>query len=410
MGQETRTITLQMLYDAVELNHPISGINPILDSAKNLEIKNINSTYYPKLDFNATASWQSDVTSIGIDTQGLPISIDVPSPDRDQYRLTLDIGQIIWEGGATKARKKLATAQAEADKSSIHSELYSLKERINEAFFAIILIDVTHKQFELMKTELTARLESLQAGVNGGVVLPSTTAGIKAEIIRLEQKMLELPSQKKSMFSILQSLTQMDFAVTDDFVLPHDNDVHNPTLNRPELLTFSSQKNIFDVSSSLVSKKRMPIISAFISSGYGKPGLNMLSNEWNPYIMAGAKLTWNIWDWNITKREREQLTIQKRVVDLRLQAFEQQVGSAVKSSENQLETLTKQLELDNEIIELLEGVKRKSESQLTNGVISSTEYLVDFNAAARARLDMEYRKILFAKEKVKLYYLLGTNF
>jgi outer membrane protein TolC len=154
----------------------------------------------------------------------------------------------------------------------------------------------------------------------------------------------------------------------------------------------------------------MPIISAFISSGYGKPGLNMLSNEWNPYIMAGAKLTWNIWDWNITKREREQLTIQKRVVDLRLQAFEQQVGSAVKSSENQLETLTKQLELDNEIIELLEGVKRKSESQLTNGVISSTEYLVDFNAAARARLDMEYRKILFAKEKVKLYYLLGTNF
>lgn len=405
-GQETRTITLQMLYDAVEQNHPISGINPLLDSLKNLQIKNANASYLPKVDVNASASWQSDVTEVNIPFPG----VTIPTPDRDQYRLSLDVGQIIWDGGVTSARKEIAIAQAEAEKSSVRTELYSLKDRVNEVYFSIILIDVTQKQLELMRTELASRLESLEAGVNNGVVLPSAIAGIKAEIIRLEQKMMELPSRKKSMISLLESLTQLDFYATDNFVPPIVNEANSSKLNRPELLTFTSQKSLFDARSSLVSKKRMPIISAFVSSGYGKPGLNMLSNEWNPYLMAGARLTWNIWDWNTTNREREQLSIQKRVIDQRLQAFEQGIESAVKSSDNQIETLTKQLELDSEIIELLYDVKRKSESQLANGVISSTEYLADFNAAARAKLDMEYRKILLNKEKVKLYYLLGEEF
>ncbi|NHB67267.1 TolC family protein [Perlabentimonas gracilis] len=405
-GQETRTITLQMLYDAVEQNHPISGINPLLDSLKNLQIKNANASYLPKVDVNASASWQSDVTEVNIPFPG----VTIPTPDRDQYRLSLDVGQIIWDGGVTSARKEIAIAQAEAEKSSVRTELYSLKDRVNEVYFSIILIDVTQKQLELMRTELASRLESLEAGVNNGVVLPSAIAGIKAEIIRLEQKMMELPSRKKSMISLLESLTQLDFYATDNFVPPIVNEANSSKLNRPELLTFTSQKSLFDARSSLVSKKRMPIISAFVSSGYGKPGLNMLSNEWNPYLMAGARLTWNIWDWNTTNREREQLSIQKRVIDQRLQAFEQGIESAVKSSDNQIETLTKQLELDSEIIELLYDVKRKSESQLANGVISSTEYLADFNAAARAKLDMEYRKILLNKEKVKLYYILGIDF
>lgn len=405
-GQETRTITLQMLYDAVDQNHPISGINSLLDSVKNLQIKNANASYLPKVDVNALASWQSDVTEVSIPFPG----VTIPTPDHDQYRLSLDIGQIIWDGGATSARKELAIAQTEAEKSSVNAELYSLKDRVNDAFFSIILTDVTQKQLELMKAELAARLEALQAGVDNGVILPSAIATLRAEILKLDQKMLDLPSRKESLVNILESLTQINLSATDSFVLPIVSEANNSKINRPELLGFTSQKSLFDARSSLVSKRRMPILSAFVSSGYGKPGLNMLSSEWNPYVMAGAKLTWNIWDWNTTKRERQQLAVQKNVIDLRLKSFEQGVESVVKSSKIQIETLAKQLELDSEIIELLDGVKRKSESQLANGVISSTEYLADFNAAARAKLEMEYRKILLNKEKVKLYYLLGLDF
>jgi outer membrane protein TolC len=405
-AQESRTITLPLLYDAIEQNNPISGIKPILDSLKSLQIKSINTTLYPKLDVNASASWQSDVTEVNIPIPG----VTIPKLDRDQYRLSLDIAQVIWDGGSTSARKGLVNAQVEGDISSIQSELYTMRDKINEAFFSLILIDITQNQLALMKEELSARLASLESGVNQGVILPSAISSLRAETIRLEQKMIELPSRKKSLQSLLESLTGMKFSSADIFTLPVINDIEGNILNRPELLTFSLQKRQFDAHSNLVSKKRMPLISAFVTSGYGKPGQNMLSNEWNPYLMAGARITWNIWDWNVNKREREQLSIQKIIIEQRQLAFERGIESATNASENQIETLTKQLDLDVEVVELLEGVKRKSESQLTNGVISSTEYLADFNAAARAKLDMEYRKILLAKEKVKVCYLLGLDF
>jgi hypothetical protein len=239
------------------------------------------------------------------------------------------------------------------------------------------------------------------------VILPSSTFSLKAEIIRLEQKIIELPLRKVALLNLLESLTQLKFSTSDVFSLPNIEDADQKELNRPELLSFASQKALLDTRSELIGRKRMPMVSGFLTSGLGKPGLNMLSNDWDTYLIAGARITWNIWDWNVTKREREQLMIQKQVIDLRQQTFEQGIESAVVSSENQIETISKQLTLDKEIVDLLEQVKSKSASQLSNGVISSTEYLTDFNAASRAMLDMEYRKLLLIKEKVKLKYLLG---
>jgi outer membrane protein TolC len=402
-SQEPKIITLPLLYDAIEKNSPVSAIKPHLESATNLQIKNISTTYLPKLDLNASASWQSDVTAVSIPSPGMSI----PSPDPDQYRFTLDIAQIIWDGGSTPLRKSVANAQLEVDKSSIQSELYGLRDRVNDAFFSLALIDISIKQLNLMKDELNTRLESMNAGVREGVILPSSTFSLKAEILRLEQKIIELPLRKVSLLNQLESLTQLKFSTSDVFSLPSIEDAGENEINRPELLSFASQKTLLDTRSELIGRKRMPMVSGFLTSGLGKPGLNMLSNDWDTHLIAGARITWNIWDWNVTKREREQLMIQKQVIDLRQQTFEQGIESGVVSSENQIETISKQLTLDKEIVDLLEQVKSKSASQLSNGVISSTEYLTDFNAASRAMLDMEYRKLLLIKEKVKLKYLLG---
>jgi hypothetical protein len=42
----------------------------------------------------------------------------------------------------------------------------------------------------------------------------------------------------------------------------------------------------------------MPRVFAFAQAGYGRPGLNMMSNEFEPYAIVGAKLVWTPWEWN----------------------------------------------------------------------------------------------------------------
>jgi len=208
---------------------------------------------------------------------------------------------------------------------------------------------------------------------------------------------------------MIETFTGADLAENPEFILSGLSNESEVTLFRPELESFELQKKVFDSMSDLTSKKRMPTLGAFVSAGYGKPGLNMLSNDWNTYVLAGAKLSWNIWDWNSTKREKQQLMIQKSIVNRRKESFCDAVNSQIESCLNDIHTLNQQLEKDEEIVSLLNTVKEKSSSKLDNGVISSSEYLSDFNSAARASLDMEYRKVLLDKEKTKLYFLMGKN-
>ncbi|HPJ45230.1 MAG TPA: TolC family protein [Tenuifilaceae bacterium] len=404
-SQTSKQVSLSMLYEALEQNHPIAGIMPAMDSSLAIQTRNMSTIWYPKLDFNATATWQSEVIEINIPFPG----ISIPSPDADQYKLTIDATQVIWDGGATKARKGLAESQNLAEKSVVKNEIYSLREKINDAFYAVILLDISSNQLKLMKDELQSRLESIQSGVRQGVILESNMLSIQAEIVRLEQKMLEIPLKKASLISMIETFTGADLAENPEFILSGLSNESEVTLFRPELESFELQKKVFDSMSDLTSKKRMPTLGAFVSAGYGKPGLNMLSNDWNTYVLAGAKLSWNIWDWNSTKREKQQLMIQKSIVNRRKESFCDAVNSQIESCLNDIHTLNQQLEKDEEIVSLLNTVKEKSSSKLDNGVISSSEYLSDFNSAARASLDMEYRKVLLDKEKTKLYFLMGKN-
>jgi outer membrane protein TolC len=405
VAQNSRIISLPMLYAAMEKNHPVSHIRNSLDTITHLQIKNISSSYLPKIDFNAMASWQSDVTSINIPFPG----ISVPTPDADQFRLTIDIAQIIWDGGSTEARKNVTKSQLNVDKGMIGNEIYALREKLNEAFFAFVLIDLTSEQLQLMREDLSLRIESLKSAVREGVVVPSALLSLQAELLRIDQKILEIPARKSSIIHLINSLTGLKITDNDKFIVP---ELVNDTqlVGRPELKSFEDQKTLLNARSTQSTKKRMPTVAGFISSGYGKPGLNMLSNEWDTYMVIGTRLTWNIWDWNSTKREREQLMVHQSIINSRKQAFENGIESLTKSSLNDIEVLSRQIVLDEQIVEMLQQVKEKSASQLQNGQISSSEYLTDFNAHARAKVDMEQRKVNLLKEKVRLNFLLGNEF
>jgi outer membrane protein TolC len=403
-AQSERVVTLPMLYSALEQNSPISSIKNSLDTLSTLHIKNINSTYLPKIDFNAMASWQSDVTSINIPFPG----ISVPMPDADQYRVTVDIAQIIWDGGSTEARRNVAKSQLVVDKGLINNEIYAIRDRLNDAFFGIVLVDLTSKQLLLMREELNARLESLKSGVKEGLILPSVLLGLQAEILRLDQKILEMPARKSSLIRAINSITGLQITENHTFLLPEFNS-ESLHIGRPEIKSFEDQKMLLNARSAQSSKKRMPLVSSFVTSGYGKPGLNMLSNEWDTYLVIGARLTWNIWDWNATKREKEQFMVQQSIINFRKQAFEEGIDSYVKSTQNDIEVLSNQLVLDEKIVDMLQQVKHRSASQLQNGLISAAEFLSDFNAAARAQVDMEMRKVNLVKESVRLNFLLGKE-
>ena len=408
LSKSQDTIRLSDLYKDIITSNPISRISGSIDSIYQFKKNNIKVNYLPKLDLNGTATYQSDVTALDI---SIPIpGFSVPSADKDQYKLTLDVSQLIWDGGATKSRLELEERNRILEKNKIDVELFNLKDRLTTLYFNLLILDVAKNQLDLMKVDLGKRIEELEVGVKAGTVLPSTLDALKAEQLKLMQSLDAIPAQKWSLISSINAITGKTIADNSTFIVPNPTLLDNLTCMRPELSGFTYQKDIMSASSDLVSRKRYPIIAGFIQGGYGKPGMNMLSNKWDTFYLFGAKLSWNIWDWNSSSREKQQIKVQKGVIDQRIYSYLDTYNAQISGLKTEIDKLNKQLEKDFQIIDLLHGVTERSASLLKNGSITSANFIIDFNAESKARLDMELRKISLAMQKVLLYNITGNEF
>lgn len=404
-GQETKKVNLGMLHKLIGEVGRMSTLERAIDSVQQLQSKNISTVWLPKFDANAQATWQSDVISISIPFPG----VSIPSPTNDQYKLTLDVTQVLWDGGFSSERKKVALTQAANDKSVVKSEIYNARERINDAFFSILALDMSLKQLNLLDNELESRINEMEVRVKEGVVLLSAVNQLKAEKLKLQQRLMEIPSRRLSLIAIIETLTQTKIDNETVFVEPNVPEVPPKAIVHPDLLQFDAQNSLLDASMELTSRKRYPTVAAFASAGYGKPGLNMISNEWDFFTLVGAKASWNLWDWSSTHREKEQLRIRKNMNNVRRMAVSDALLIKIKSSEYEIAMLRKQLENDRQIIELLDQSEKETATRLLNGVVSANDYLLNLNAVTRAKIEMELRNLSISREKVRIAFYNGID-
>ncbi len=125
------TLSLSGLLKSMQQNSSLYKIMPATDSIYALRKSNIKVNYLPRVDFNAEATWQSDVTQMNI-----PIpNISIPSPDKDNYKVTVDVSQLIWDGGATTSRLKSEENVRLLEQNKVDNELYVLKDRVASLYF-----------------------------------------------------------------------------------------------------------------------------------------------------------------------------------------------------------------------------------------------------------------------------------
>ncbi len=104
-GQYVTVLTLEECYRQTIATYPLKNDKRLVKDISALKIENLNLNYLPRFDLSAQATYQSDVTMIEID---LPLpNIELPKAPKDQYKVSMDISQVIYDGGATKRQKEL---------------------------------------------------------------------------------------------------------------------------------------------------------------------------------------------------------------------------------------------------------------------------------------------------------------
>ncbi|HKL38991.1 MAG TPA: TolC family protein [Bacteroidales bacterium] len=399
LGQED-TLDLSRCFEAVGVNHPGAGQKKLIDQQTLMKIQNLKVQWYPSLDMNARVSYQSDIARIQVD---LPFEADFPVPSKDQYQVTLNMNQMIYDGGRVEASRKVQKAGEQVEKQLVEVDLYEIKDQVVEVYFSILLLNKQLAILESTRAELKEKRRTVAAAVQHGTLLPSDLKSLRAELLNLEQNIEEVQSHVYSAYGVLAELTGLPLGSQAFLKLPHVDTSLAGDFQRPENNLFYLKSEHLETRKKVVQSHRLPKISAFAQAGYGKPGLNMLGDEFDRFYMVGANLTWNIWDWSRSQRERQILQIEQHRVDIQERSFNKALKVQLARIEADIRQYRKAARRDEKIVSLRREVSESAKSKLENGVITSSDYIAQLNQLTRARITRERHKI--ALQKARFDYL-----
>lgn len=405
VGAQQR-LTLQQAYDLSQQNYPLIKQRDLVKQTSEYSVENIGKGFLPQFSLSGQATYQSEVTNVKIPGSGITIE----PLSKDQYKLFADVNQLIYDGGTIRHQKEIQQLSNDVEDQKIEVELYKIRERINQLFMGVLFLDEQMKQVELVKTDLNNGLKRVEAQVNNGTSFRSNLNVLQAELLKTDQRVIEIKSSRKGFIDVLALFVNQPLSAETILATPTVNGpVLNTEIQRPELKLYSTQDKLLGGQFSLVSARNLPKASLFFQGGYGKPGLNLLENKFDFFYTTGLRFSWSFGGLYTQKREKKIIELNQKTVDVQKEVFLFNTNTQLKQQQAEVEKLQKLIDTDRDIIDLRIKVKDAAKAQLENGVISANDYLREVNAEDQARQNLITHQVQLLQAQINYQTISGNQ-
>ncbi|MFT5885080.1 MAG: outer membrane protein TolC [Arcticibacterium sp.] len=401
-GVAQSSISLDDLINQAKENNPQSSQLALIDELSDLKMKKISGANLPQSSLGGQATWQSDVTSIDISLPG----IDIQPPPKDQYKITLDVQQNIWDGGLSAGQKSMEMASREVESRKVLTDLYKVEEQVSGLYFAALFADRQRANAALILKELDSKITQVKAAVENGVAIKSDLLNLEARKIELAQSLSEIENKKTAALKALSILSGRQIREDQNLEIPEFTKASNTENQRPELWLLTAQQNAILASKKIIKAKNAPKLGLFATGGYGRPGLNFLAKDFSPYMIGGLSLKIplsHLYNGGQTN-DLQQIKVNQLKMEMQKRSF--LMASEVKYThqKSEIERLESLITSDSKLIAIREQIRNTADAQLANGVIIANEYLTELNKEdlAKQALILHEVQLLQAKQILKL--------
>jgi outer membrane protein TolC len=401
-----QSLSLQKAYDLSLKNYPAVKQKDLIKQTAAISIDNLQKGFLPQFGVSGQATYQSAVTKVPVSLPGFSIE----APAKDQYKLVADVSQLIYDGGSTKDQKTLQQLNASVEDQKVEVELYKLKERINQIYLSILYLDEQLKQVELVKADIQTGINRVDAQVQNGISFKSNLNMLKAELLKTEQRVIEVKASRKGLVDALALFTGEAFNENIQLEKPAFPEAGLATeIVRPELKLYSEQEKLIGQQHKLIGAKNLPKASLFAQGGYGRPGLNLLKNSFDLYYIGGVRFNWSLGGLYTKKNEKEQVEVNKKIVEVQKETFLLNTNTQLKQQQAEIDKLKQLIASDKEIIALRKTVTDAAKAQLENGVITANDFLNQVNAEDQSRQSLITHEVQLLQAQINYQTISGKQ-
>lgn len=407
LSSVSRAQTLEECQQAAEKNYPLIKQYGLIAKTTQLTVKNIQKGWLPQVTASAQATYQSAVTAWpeSMQTMYQQMGLNMKGLRKDQYKISVDLQQTIYDGGAISSQRNIAQQEGKVQEAQTETNLYQVRRRVNEMYFSLLLLNEQIQLNEDVKALLQSSEKKLSAMVKGGTAAASDLDNVRAERLSVEQQNENLKQQKLMLQRMLSVFCGLE---VNDTQKPAPIQIASSVNNRPEMRLYNSQLELTEAKEKALDTQLRPKLGLFAQGFYGYPGLNMfedmMNRKWSLNGIVGVKLSWNVSALYTHKNDKAKINAQREMIENAREVFLFNTKlEEIQQSEN-ISRYQTMMKSDDEIIVLRTNVRKAAESKLTHGIINVISLLREINNENAAKTQQTIHEIDMLKEMYNLKY------
>ena len=401
-GSVAAQVTLSECVEKARNNYPQIQELGLIREAEKYDLSTASQNWLPQLTISGKAQYQSKVVEMPFEIPEFKFNLP-----HDQYSLVGEVSQTIWDGGSTASKKRLVSADAKIQSKQLEVSLYGLRQKVENIFLGILLIDKQITQNEIAVKSLYRNRESVLAGIEHGVSYQSDLSIVDVNILNYKQTISSLHADRQAYVDMLGRLTGEDLSQARFVEPPVDLPIDTATLARPELQLYKAQLEQTQIQRRDLQSNLYPKLNLSLQGGIGRPGLNILKNEFEPYYTVGVKLQWNLGALYSRKNDIRKIAVQKERIERQQEAFVLNTMLDVTDQLNEVHKAEQVLAQDREIIRLREDIRQAGEEQYKQGVIMLTDLMDKIDEEFNARVAQSLHQVQLVMAICELRNTLG---
>ena len=394
--------TLEECQQAAERNYPLISQYGLIEKTTDLTVSNLSKGWLPQVTASAQATYQSDVVAWPDQMQTIyqQMGLDMKGLKKDQYKVGIDVQQMVFDGGAISSQRNIAREQGRVQEAQTEVTMYQVRRRVNEMYFGLLMLDEQIALNNDLQSLLAANEQKLSSMWKRGTASESDYQAVKAERLNVMQQATTLDAQRRAVMRMLSAFCGMEVTHVEKpalIALPSQD-----VVQRPELKAIDAQLSLANAQERLLNAALRPKLSLFASGFYGYPGYNMfddmMSHDWSWNGMVGARLSWNLGAFYTHRNDKAKIRLQRDMAETSREVFLFNNRLELIQQNENIEQYRRLMNDDEEIIALRSSVRKAAESKLAHGIIDVNDLVKEINAENAARVQQSMHEIKLLKE------------
>lgn len=406
------SLTIGQCVEKAQANYPAVKKYGLMDATLEIALSDINKGWLPQINVYGQVTAQNVVPSFPESLSGVLQQLGQPVSGigKLQYKTGVDVSQVIWDGGKASARREIQRAKTATGRSALAVELYAVRQRVENLYFAILLTEEQIAQSRNTVALLDATLEKMKSMLRNGTVMQSDVDMIEAQALTVAQAVTQAESALSGYLKVMEMF--IGESIGDrEFIRPDSAMPESMLPGRPEMTLYDTRMVTAEANRRLADTSLMPGIGLFAQAYYGYPGMDsfksMMTRDLSFNIVAGVRVSWSIDSFYRKRNVARDNTVAIDDIMAEKETFIFNSSMQAASQMEKINGLREVMRDDSRIVALRASVRRAAESQLENGVIDATSLLSRITDENQAALTERYHEIQLLQEIYNLKYILN---